>query len=80
MVTKVQKWGNSLGVRLPKFAVEEARVHDGSSVDVCVRDGEIVVQPLKKARFHLRRMLAGIRPGNLHDELFVDAPRGWESL
>ena len=36
MVTKVQQWGNSLGVRIPKGLAEEAAVSAGSSVDICI--------------------------------------------
>lgn len=80
MVTKVRKWGNSLGVRLPKSAAEEVRVSDGSPVDVRVRNGEIIVRPMRKARFRLRELLAAVRPGNIHSEIDAGAARGRELL
>jgi len=66
MITRVQKWGNSLGVRLPKAAAEEAHVHDGSEVDVRSRNGEIVLRPVRKPRFRLGDLLKDVRPGNIH--------------
>jgi len=80
MVTKIQKWGNSLGVRLSKAAAEEAGVSAGAAVDVRVRGGEIVVRPLRPARYRLAELLADIRPDNVHAEGFVDSPRGKEAL
>lgn len=80
MVTKVRRWGNSLGVRLPKAAAAEARVAEGSSVDVRVRGGEIVVRPLRRARYTLRELLAAVHPGNIHAEVDYGGPRGRELL
>ena len=50
MVTKVQKWGNSQGLRLAKHVLEEARISVGDSVDVCTRDGVIVIAPVRRVR------------------------------
>lgn len=80
MVTKVQKWGNSLGLRLPKSAAQEVHVSNGSQVDVRVKNGEIVVRPVKRALYRLREMLAAIKPGNIHAEIDAGGPRGRELL
>ncbi|MFZ1936017.1 MAG: AbrB/MazE/SpoVT family DNA-binding domain-containing protein [Thermoguttaceae bacterium] len=50
MVTKVQKWGNSQGLRLAKQVLEDASIAVGDDVDVAVRDGVIVIAPLKRVR------------------------------
>jgi len=50
MLTKVQKWGNSQGLRLAKSVLEDARINVGDEVDVAVRDGVIVVAPARKIR------------------------------
>ena len=50
MVTKVQKWGNSQGLRLAKEVLEEARISVGDPVDVSTRDGLIVIAPVKRVR------------------------------
>lgn len=50
MITKIQKWGNSQGLRLPKQVLEEARLAVGDGVEVAARDGVIVIAPTKRIR------------------------------
>ncbi len=50
MVTKVQKWGNSQGLRLAKELLEEARISVGDEVHVSARDGVLVITPLRRVR------------------------------
>jgi len=50
MVTKVQKWGNSQGLRLARQVLEEARISIGDPVDVSTRDGVIVIAPVRRVR------------------------------
>jgi antitoxin MazE len=50
MVTKVQKWGNSQGLRFTKAILEEAKIEVGDEVEVVVRRGRIIVKPISKVR------------------------------
>jgi len=50
MVTKIQKWGNSQGLRLAKQVLEDAHISVGDDVDVTVREGLIVVAPARRVR------------------------------
>jgi antitoxin MazE len=50
MVTKVQKWGNSQGLRLAKQLLEDAHISIGDDVDVTIRDGAIIIAPIKRIR------------------------------
>ena len=50
MVTKVQKWGNSQGLRLARQVLEDARIAVGDDVDVTVREGVIVIAPVRRVR------------------------------
>ena len=50
MVTKVQKWGNGQGLRLPKQVLKDARISIGDDVDVIARDGVIVIAPVRRVR------------------------------
>ncbi len=50
MVTKVQKWGNSQGLRLAKQLLEDAGIAVGDDVDVTARDGLIVIAPVRRVR------------------------------
>jgi len=50
MVTKVQKWGNSQGLRLTKQVLEDAGISVGDDVDVTARDGVIIIAPVRRVR------------------------------
>ena len=50
MVTKIQKWGNSQGLRLAKQVLQDAHISVGDDVDVKARDGLIVVKPARRVR------------------------------
>ncbi len=50
MVTRVQKWGNSQGLRFPKTVLTEARIDIGDEVQISVEDGRIIVEPVRKLR------------------------------
>jgi antitoxin MazE len=50
MVTKIQKWGNSQGLRLARQVLEDAQISIGDEVDVTARDGMIVIAPARRIR------------------------------
>jgi len=50
MLTKVQKWGNSQGVRVPLRLLEEAKLTLGDEVDVTVQEGRLIVSPSQRIR------------------------------
>jgi len=50
MITKVQKWGNSQGIRLSKELLSDVEINVGDAVDVAVRDGALVVTPMRRVR------------------------------
>ena len=78
METKIQRWGNSLGLRIPKSFAEEARVEAGSTVDLSIEDGELVIRPLRR-RYSLRSLVAGINRGNVHEPVDTGEPVGREA-
>jgi len=71
MITKVQKWGNSQGLRLSKELLSDVEINVGDSVDVAVRDGVLVVTPARRVRGRLdlaqlvRRIPKGYKPKDL---------------
>ena len=69
MQTKIQKWGNSLAVRIPKAFVKEAHVAYGSSVDLSVDDGKIVIDPHTEPECRLEDLLKGVTKHNVHAEV-----------
>ena len=69
MRTTIQKWGNSLAVRIPKAFVKEAHVAYGTSVDLSVSAGKIVIDPQVEPEYRLEDLLKGITKGNIHAEV-----------
>ena len=71
MVTKVQKWGNSQGLRFSKDVLEEAQIGVGDDVRVSVRGGRIIVEPLTKVRgrYKLKELVAKIPKGFRAEEV-----------
>ncbi|MFM7752878.1 MAG: AbrB/MazE/SpoVT family DNA-binding domain-containing protein, partial [Cyanobium sp.] len=57
--TRVQKWGNSLGVRIPRGLAEEVGVGAGKEVTLTTKDGELVLRPAVPSRLRLRRTAGG---------------------
>ena len=67
MRRRVQKWGNSLGIRIPKGLAVETGLVPGSQVELSVDEGRLVVEPVAVASYALEELLAGITEGNRHD-------------
>ena len=78
MQTKIQRWGNSLGLRIPRSFAEEAGVEAGSQVDISVRDGDLVVRAAKRRTYRLSELLAKVTTKNLHGEVATGEPIGRE--
>ena len=67
MSVKVKKWGNSLGVRIPKAIVEQVNLLENSEVEIESKNGTIVIFPVKKG-YSLDSLLEQITKNNLHSE------------
>jgi len=76
--TQISRWGNSLGLRLPKSVAREAQVDEGDRVDVSVKNGAIVIRPSRPA-YSLEELVAKITPRNRHDESDWGTPVGDEA-
>jgi len=81
MRAKIQKWGNSLAVRLPKAITEKAGLVIEDEVDIDVENtGKVVLLPRIKKEYRLEELLTGITPSNLHDGIDFGEPQGREAL
>ena len=69
MNTTVQKWGNSLAVRIPRSVAKDSHLHQGSVVDIALIGGKIVVKPRRQSPYTLAQLLKGVTPRNRHAEL-----------
>jgi len=68
MRTRVQKWGNSLAVRIPRPFAEEAHLTENVAVDVTVRNGRLVVTLIAEPDPSLSEIVEGITSRNRHGE------------
>jgi antitoxin MazE len=76
MQTRVQRWGNSLAVRIPKVFADDLGLADDGAVELTLSDGKLVVSPTSSPK--LADLLAGITKKNLHDAQDWGAPAGKE--
>ena len=66
MQTRVQRWGNSLGVRIPRGLAEEVGLGAGTEVSLTAKDGELVLRPSVPSGLRLADLLSGVTPENIH--------------
>lgn len=79
METSIQKWGNSLGVRIPKELASKLSMTEGSSVIVDINGKNLVIRSIKKkSKISLKTLLEGVTEENRHSEVFDDGPVGKE--
>jgi len=69
MLTKIQKWGNSLALRIPKAFAVEAQLENNSFVEISIVKGKIMVTPVPAPGWMLDELLAGVTNDNLHHEV-----------
>jgi antitoxin MazE len=80
MVTKIQKWGNSQGVRINSQLLEDARISIGDEVDIAVHEGFIVVAPRRRIRgkYNLKQLVSRIPKDYQAEEVNWGEPLGKE--
>ncbi|NLI76010.1 MAG: AbrB/MazE/SpoVT family DNA-binding domain-containing protein [Candidatus Riflebacteria bacterium] len=77
MKTKVQMWGNSLALRIPKPFALEINLFENAEVNVSLRNGRIIIEPISK-EYSLDELVKKITPENRHGETDWGGPRGGE--
>ena len=78
MRVAVQKWGNSLAVRIPRALAQAVHLERGGHVDLGVEDGRLVAVPVRR-RYSLEELLASVEDEQLHGEVDWGAPVGKEA-
>jgi antitoxin MazE len=73
----VNKWGNSLGVRIPQPLANQVGLDVGSSVNIEVIDNKIVISPTRK-KYRLDELLVGVTPELIEGEYDWGEPVGRE--
>jgi len=77
MRSRISKWGNSLGVRIPKAFVEELAIAAGDEVELTLRDGRIVLTKVGR-EYRLEELVEGITHANRPHETDWGRPKGRE--
>jgi antitoxin MazE len=77
--TKIQKWGNSLGLRIPRSFAADAEVEAGSTVDISVESGGLMIRAVRRRKYVLSELLKEVTARNLHEEVAAGEPVGREA-
>jgi len=80
MLAKIQKWGNSQGLRLPKTLLADVPIGVGDEVDISIKEGALIVTPFRKirGRYNLEDLVARIPENYQADEVNWGEPVGKE--
>lgn len=78
MRAQIQKWGNSLALRIPMAFATEAGLVEDASVDISLVDGKLVIAPVEELPYALDDLLAGITDENIHGAVDFGPPVGDE--
>lgn len=79
MRTRIQKWGNSLALRIPKSFASEVGLQRESTVEVSLSDGTLVIKPVAKPKSTLKQLLSKVTPENIHHEVETGSAVGNET-
>ncbi len=79
MQTKVQKWGNSLAVRIPRGLTLSVRLRNGSLVDLSSVKGKLIITPVEETEYTLEQLVAKVNDKNIHREVDTGKAIGRES-
>ncbi len=79
METRVQKWGNSLALRIPQAFAAEMGLSQESLVELVLEEGQLVIRPVRDEQYRLEDLLTAITPDNLHGEVDTGVSVGNEA-
>lgn len=79
MISRVQKWGNSLAVRIPKVFADEMNLAEGASVQMMLKEGVLIITPNDEPKWDLEELMAGVTDENINDEWETGGPAEKES-
>ena len=79
MKTAVQRWGNSLALRIPSSFAAETHISEGSQVELTLKSGSLVVKPVVRKQHSLADLLKRITPSNRHEAVGTGRAVGQEA-
>jgi len=78
MEIKVQKWGNSLAIRIPKSFAIETQIANGSVINLSLSEGKLIATPVKMKKYSLNELMQSVSENNLHEEIVTGDSAGRE--
>ena len=78
MKAQIQKWGNSLAVRIPKAFANDLGVDQDSAIDLVLEDGCLIVRPAATPMYELSDLLSRVTENNMHGEQDLGGAAGSE--
>ena len=79
MRVRVQKWGNSLAVRIPKPLAKDADETEGTLLNLAVSEGKVIATPVQQKKLTLDQLLSKVTKKNRHAEIDTGTPVGREA-
>ena len=78
MKTRIQKWGNSLALRIPKSFANEMGLGENSSVQLMLKEGVLLISPDAESKWSLEELLSRVTEDNIHHEWETGPSKGNE--
>jgi antitoxin MazE len=81
MKARIARWGNSLGVRIPKDIAAQAGLAEGAQVEIASEGDRVIISPSRpRLRYRLEDLLVGMTPEAMHEAYDWGPDRGRESV
>ena len=74
MRTKVQKWGNSLAIRIPKLFAQNIRLRNDDRVELVIENRKLIISPIIDEEYTLEGLLSQVTEDNVHSEIDMGRP------
>lgn len=78
MEATIQKWGNSLAVRIPKSFADEVGLAAHSKVDISIEKSVLIITPRRCMKYRLDDLIEKVTEENIHTEIDTGTPVGQE--
>jgi len=80
MQTKIQKWGNSQGIRIPKKMLDHTQIKVGEVVNISLADGKIIIETTHEThgRYDIKALASNMPSGHTTGEEYRGEPVGRE--
>jgi len=78
METRVQRWGNSLAIRIPRSYAVDSHLEENMTVEITQEDDRLIITPRRASRWSLEELLADVTPENIHHEVDTGPAVGQE--